>query len=724
MKAVQNMNGSSGRSRRRAVFGALMAVGLIALWVPLAARGEAQALPQHGITFLKGCQSPTTVGDKMRCDFSIVNDQDPDTLTITSLQDVIQAAGGDDDAGNVLPQLDLAFTDGGSGSSFCDAGQNLCTLPTGSSISTKTSFAYHVVTGDDADNANPLKDQATLTWQDLCTSDAPNCPVGNQANTTGSQTQINKLPSATTTSIHNANHDVVTAIEAGETVHDFVSVTGAEGDPTPTGTVTVDWFDNGDCSGDPVESSDPTDLENDGTVDVTDFTETPAAGSFGFQAHYSGDPNFQPSTGECEPLAVVDAFITIAPDATNEVGAPHTFVVTVMQDTGDGSGFQPAVAAPVDFTLNDTNGSSHVTDDANSTCEGATDQSGQCTIVFTSSTTGQVVGDASVTLTLHGLSVTRDTATNPGPGGSGPATKTYVDASITIGPDATNQVNAPHTFVVTVDVDNGDGSGLHPAGGEHVDFTLDDVNGAAHVVDEAASTCDDAGPNTDATGQCTIVFTSPTTGQTIGNASVTVTIGDLTITRDTAANSGSGGSGPATKTWVDASIAIGPNGNNPVGAPHTFTVTVMKDNGDGDGMRPADGEHVNFTLTDTDGASSTLDAGSSTCDTEGANTDDSGQCTIVFTSTSAGTTTGNASVAVGIKGITVNRNTSANSGPGGSGPAVKTWFAPPPLPRTGTNTFDLLEMAALLLIAGFAFAGAGFLLKPIGVSGRGRHFRS
>ena len=39
--------------------------------------------------------------------------------------------------------------------------------------------------------------------------------------------------------------------------------------------------------------------------------------------------------------------------------------------------------------------------------------------------------------------------------------------------------------------------------------------------------------------------------------------------------------GPATKTWVDARIAIAPNATNEVGQPHTFTVTLEKDTGDG-----------------------------------------------------------------------------------------------------------------------------------------------
>ena len=35
----------------------------------------------------------------------------------------------------------------------------------------------------------------------------------------------------------------------------------------------------------------------------------------------------------------VNARISIAPNATNEVGQPHTFIVTLQKDIGDGNGF-------------------------------------------------------------------------------------------------------------------------------------------------------------------------------------------------------------------------------------------------------------------------------------------------------------------------------------------------------------------------------------------------
>src|SRR5262249_31220327 len=156
------------------------------------------AAPVHGIGLFKGCSSPTTVLQKTQCNFTVTNTIDPDQLTITSLTDVVHAAGGDDNAGNVLPLLTLSFSGGAS----CNVGQTVCTLPPGAKISTDPAaignsgaahpFVYHTVTGADADNANPLTDSAKLTWQDKCTSGAVNCPIGDQSATTGSQTLIQK----------------------------------------------------------------------------------------------------------------------------------------------------------------------------------------------------------------------------------------------------------------------------------------------------------------------------------------------------------------------------------------------------------------------------------------------------------------------------------------------------------------------------------------------------
>ena len=122
-----------------------------------------------------------------------------------------------------------------------------------------------------------------------------------------------------------------------------------------------------------------------------------------------------------------------------------------------------------------------------------------------------------------------------------------------------------------------------------------------------------------------------------------------------------------------ANISILGTATNGIGEPHTFTVALKKDLDDGAGEIAATGEHVNFTLTAAGGAVVSLDAAASTCDDLGANSDSNGQCTIVFTSNSAGTVTGTASATLSLNGVSVNVLT---DGSGGSSISViKTFVA-------------------------------------------------
>jgi hypothetical protein len=145
---------------------------------------------------------------------------------------------------------------------------------------------------------------------------------------------------------------------------------------------------------------------------------------------------------------------------------------------------------------------------------------------------------------------------------------------------------------------------------------------------------------TDGNGQCTIVINGPTTGLVQAFAYVTVHFaGGATVTRDadstTPTGHGPGGTDEAAKTWVDANISITPQvKSNEVGTSHTFTVTVLKDTGNGAGLTtPAAGETVTTKIANSNGATSTMTGG--TCGaasgtTGSGTTDGNGQCTIVI----------------------------------------------------------------------------------------------
>src|SRR5262249_1679161 len=159
-----------------------------------------------------------------------------------------------------------------------------------------------------------------------------------------------------------------------------------------------------------------------------------------------------------------------------------------------------------------------------------------------------------------------------------------------IAPSQTNEVGKTHTFTVTLLKDTGDGKGFVAAAGEHVSRSVEGRVGDECVLDATASTCDDAGANTDSSGQCKIVFASATAGQVTGHASSTLTVGGVSLTRATTGTLHS--EGDAVKTFVDAKITIAPSQTNEVGKTHTFTVTLLKDTGDGKGFVAAAGEHV------------------------------------------------------------------------------------------------------------------------------------
>ena len=151
----------------------------------------------HGIGFNKGCASPTVVGEAYTCTLSVTNsdlvDTAGDTLTISSISDVVHADPSDVPSGNILSSLSVATIVGGASCNVSGTatgpsatGNTQCTLPSNSAI-IFSPFSFYTV---DADDPNPLTDTAMLVWQDTCDSEAPNCPVGNQSITTGSQSAI------------------------------------------------------------------------------------------------------------------------------------------------------------------------------------------------------------------------------------------------------------------------------------------------------------------------------------------------------------------------------------------------------------------------------------------------------------------------------------------------------------------------------------------------------
>jgi uncharacterized repeat protein (TIGR01451 family) len=232
-------------------------------------------------------------------------------------------------------------------------------------------------------------------------------------------------------------------------------------------------------------------------------------------------------------------------------------------------------------------------------------------------------------------------------------------AKITIAPSAVNEVNRPHTFTVTLSKDTG--GGYQPAPNEHVDVALTDADGAKHTT--AVGSCTNAGANTDANGQCTIGFTSPSAGKVTGHASATLFVGGQSITVST---DGTGDNSPdAVKTFVDANIQLAPpSANNAVGTSHTVTGHVNVNSGSAFGNAP-EGTTISFSIVS--GAGSFV-GGTNTCTTIGM----TGSCAVQITSSATGTTVVRATTDVVVAGVTLHRAT-GDANVGDSADASKNW---------------------------------------------------
>jgi hypothetical protein len=345
-----------------------------------------------------------------------------------------------------------------------------------------------------------------------------------------------------------------------------------------------------------------------------------------------------------------DANIQIEPDDVNEVGEDHTFDVTVSQVF---AGVESPAADGTEVTVELSNaGASYEV--SNNTCETGT-VDGQCSVTFSSDIAGTVTGHASATVSLLGDELFVET---DGTGdNSDDAVKHFVDASVSISPDAVNAVGEPHIFTIVVTPD-------YPAG-----VTLDSVSitptGDTGYI--TAEDCDEAGSGTALTCDVTVNSASYASASIGADAvlefSDDSSAGSATVSRST--DGVSPNSGAATKHWVDASVSIYPDGVNEVGGQHVFTIEVTP-------YYPA-----GVTL-DSVSISATGDTGfitSETCDEAGAGTALS--CEVTVNSASATSASIGAAVVLGFSddssGDTATVSRSTDGIAPNSGPAVKHW---------------------------------------------------
>jgi uncharacterized repeat protein (TIGR01451 family) len=437
-------------------------------------------------------------------------------------------------------------------------------------------------------------------------------------------------------------------------------------------------------------------------ADFTTFKNGPLTNTVNVLYHPTGFPNDIKSSAS-NSVDLVDAFITITPKtATNEVNANHTFTATVKQVINGSA--SAASGANITITLTASKG-------ANPNPAGpftsTNDADGVLAATFTSDHAGQVKGHASATLAVEGVSFTVATdgsTTVTGNTNSGDATKTFVNANIVLSPlTANNEVGVHHTVTATVKQDLGDGNGLVAAANAPVVFTVTgDTSNLTYFDANADGDNNPLTATTDASGHATLTFTSSTAVTVTVNASTTFQVDStgVTVTRDTdpatPAVAGPGGTGPATKHFVNANIVLSPlTAENLVLQNHTVTATVKEDLGDGNGLVAAPNAPVVFTV---DPGTATLTYTDPNTDGDNnpltATTDASGHATLTFTSSTPGTVTVNASTTfqVDSTGVIVTRDTDpatpATAGPGGTGPAQKVFLGFPDLHITKEADLD------------------------------------
>src|SRR5215471_4259196 len=122
--------------------------------------------------------------------------------------------------------------------------------------------------------------------------------------------KVAKADSSTATVVKDHNGDVVDAQNPavlGSQVHDTATVTSGNDSFTPSGTVTYHLFSGLDCNVDNEIGSGEQVTMSGGNVPDSSETDPLQAGSYSYQAVYSGDDNFAGSTGPCEPFKVAKA---------------------------------------------------------------------------------------------------------------------------------------------------------------------------------------------------------------------------------------------------------------------------------------------------------------------------------------------------------------------------------------------------------------------------------
>jgi len=177
--------------------------------------------------------------------------------------------------------------------------------------------------------------------------------------------ELQSCVSSVSTAIRNSVGDDITGttVPVNTVIHDEATVTGSQGLPLPTGTVTFDRFNNATCTGtaaatETVNLSTGTVSGNTVTVETADFTAS-TPGSLCYKATYSGDGLYPSAVSDIEPLTVsrfdsaVNTRILLAgttTEVTNQAINLAGAASVAVQDEATVAGSVPTPTGTVTFT--------------------------------------------------------------------------------------------------------------------------------------------------------------------------------------------------------------------------------------------------------------------------------------------------------------------------------------------------------------------------------------
>jgi hypothetical protein len=312
--------------------------------------------------------------------------------------------------------------------------------------------------------------------------------------------------------------------QTGASAHDTAAVIAQQASIPASGTVTYNLFRNGTCTS-PTASTQTVQLSSSGAVPNSTPTGPLAAGTYAFQAAYSGDANYSRAASACEPFTVASVVSEITNGSCQQFASNTAVPLALLQYQSNGQtivqvnpgGFTYWVkvtvlgSGPQAFTITQNTTYAPTTGSGYSTIQpGPSVYNGQC-----HSVTGSVTGKANAAVTF-----------TAGAAGTYYIGVKYSPQSIAPSGPASVSAGVPYLYTFTTTGVVGSKSGIALAPQAKYESLLADASPAANATvsagqrmtivytdDTAIGAGSQAPTAVLSNGQVLAVTVSPTTGQ-------------------------------------------------------------------------------------------------------------------------------------------------------------------------------------------------------------------